>query len=176
MHTILKLFILIMILQGCHDKGYHPWILDVGYIGDSNCTGFKLNGEPSQQQAGIIVDCLGNRQMIDYSDNIPSLRIIFLALGTNDAANNVPINEYAESLQNKLDSADSDIYCVLPTTASDLTWYDVTPYRIKMTELCANTIDPLDYGVTNGSGDGTHWRDEDHTRFLPAILNVIDGL
>lgn len=161
--------IILISLFGCSPSEIkHP---DAIYIGDSLCsTVFDSVGLTAQQQAGIKHDCLGGRKIVEYGLLPPGYEIYFLALATNDVRG-TPIQEYGDSLQSKLDSVDGPIWCVLPMDLPDI--FDAKPYREKMFTMCANVIDPIEWGVGPRGSDGLHWNYLDHNNFVDAIDYVL---
>ena len=150
-----RIAIIIMLLVGCQsdNKDHDFWVIDRDetlYIGDSNATGYKIEEPTAQQMTRIDYDAKGWRKMIDYTDQLPGseegIITIFLALGVNDAATRVPIDEYTQSLQNKLASTDAHIYCVLPIVHSIFDEL-MQPYADAMLNNCTDTINPREYGV-----------------------------
>lgn len=173
----LMIIFTVILLVSCNEaqqQVFLPVIYeDVLYIGDSNCIGYKIDTPTAQMQAQIETDCKGFRELVEYPDQLPEgFRIIFLALGTNDEAHGIPIEDYTESLKAKLESTDSLVYCVLPSVAW-FSGYDVSRQRAAMIEHCEHTVDPIEYGVLNGQADGVHWTSTDHDNFLDAILSRI---
>jgi len=148
------------------EKGaIHP---DVLYIGDSLCySTIDDNGLTAQQITGIGRDCKRGRSIVEYPDRLPSgYRIIFLALVTNSIWNDSP-NDFRASLQRKLASTSTTVYCVLPTASvngkSAIEYYNI------MLEECTYTIDPMNYIQLPLALDGHHWTTRNHLDFSTAI-------
>lgn len=161
--------IILVSLFGCSSSEIeHPGVI---YIGDSLCEGvYDSGGLTAQQQAGIHRDCLGGRKIVEYGLLPSGFEIYFLALGTNDVGE-TPIQDYGDSLQSKLDSGDGPIWCVLPMDLPHR--FDAIPYREKMLSMCANVIDPIEWGVGPRARDGLHWNNLDHNNFVGAIDFVL---
>ena len=179
---MIRILLLVLFLCGCApdvpityndpiDYEYDPTYEDVVYVGDSNCSTRIVDSETdlSWYMAGIDSDCLAGRELMDIT-SLPEARIVFLALGTNDAWNiNTTTTQYSLRLDQLLISTSAEVICVLPATEEGFTRWDVEPYRNIMLDKCTNTIDPLDYGVTVGYGDGYHWSKGDQLKFVDGI-------
>jgi hypothetical protein len=161
--------IILISLLGCSQSEIeHPGVI---YIGDSLCAAvYDSVGATAQQQVGINSDCLSGRKIVEYGLLPPGYETYFLALATNDVGE-TPIQEYGDSLQSKLDSVDGPIWCVLPMDLPSR--FDAIPYRERMQSMCANVIDPIEWGVGPRANDGLHWNDLDHSNFVGAINYVL---
>jgi len=142
---------------------------DAIYIGDSNCELFNDFDLSAAEQSGLPIDCKIGRRLVDIPDSLPSgYRIIFLALGTNDA-NSTTIQEYSSKLDLLLGSTSSEVWCVLPAVPEPDNSRDAV--RLVMMNQCANTIDPLEAGVT--FSDGIHFTQSSQALHANQIRQVI---
>ncbi len=161
--------ILMIFVTGC--VTYEPSYNDALYISDSNCDWYDVDNIAAYQFAGIKGDCKGGRRLHDLS-SLPEERIIFLALGVNDAQT-FSIDTFGDHLTMLLGTTSATVYCVLPTLPPGSQYPSVDEFVDEMNNRCANVIDPKDYGVLNDYGDGIHWSHADQHRFAPAISERI---
>lgn len=146
---------------------------DVFYVGDSLCeAAHDSEGPHLSYFASIARDCKGGRKSIEFGSLPKGKRIIFYALGSNDAGS-TPIDIYKNDLLKKLSESDAKaIYCVLPNS-QDNRYVDV---RKAMKEVCKNTIEPTEHGYFFSAKDGIHGTAEDHRKFGTWLKSFIEHL
>jgi len=172
----MRVLIIFLFLYGCvpaeipEPEVYTFANYPIIYIGDSNCDDSLhwVTWSMAWELAGIEADCVGGRQLMQITI-LPDSEIIFLALGTNDGLSGVSASTYGARLIQLLASTDAKVYCILPILNESVTAFSVDDIRNQMLSICTNTIDPRDYGVIVGLGDGIHWSEQDQINFSPAI-------
>jgi len=180
---------IILMLHGCvlvdDNWGYDIKYPDVVLEGDSiPCRVFGTKDEINHiyehdddlksypRLVGIVDLCYGGKKAMDV-DHLPTgYKITFIALGTNDADDNVPLREFTEHYSSLYNNSDSDvIYCILP--ARIIHKKDITPYRDAIRSICSNVIDPEEYGLY-GDYDGVHYTRKQHLIARKMLTDKLD--
>jgi hypothetical protein len=194
MNKTLALLFIGILLCGCviedpDDRRItHP---DVAQIGASDCN-FVADVKPenkldpfdhirykndrfrtAQVMTGIKRDCVPRRQLMQYRGQLPKgYRVLFLSLGPNDVAHNVPVDKFRARYEDLVYNSDAGtLYCILPN--KKILGRDAEPYRQIIREICTRVIDPLDYGVRYRARDTVHLTKLDHRMWAAAILKMI---
>jgi len=182
-----RIILIALLLQGCIVDNYnyeltHP---DIMYVGDSLCykvfdtdTGIDSVYEnedyqkTAQAMLGIASNCVPGRRSTDLTELPKGKRITILALATNDVGR-TDINVFADKYADLVYNSDSDIvYCVLPNAF--IGNKSSEEYREVISGICANIIDPNEYGVTFRANDGVHMTEIDHRLWHKALKGILD--
>jgi len=157
--------LLVFVLFGCQDDlcSYSPKNESIAVYGDSNCAACGSYAEKN----GYVKVCEGGRKLIDVEYISPSYETVFLALGINDIHYGITAEQYREHLSYLLDTASSNVVCILPnphpTNNSEM-------HRQAMIDLCPSHIDPIpDCGITIENIDGIHYGYNDHEKLGSCI-------
>lgn len=183
-----KILLFCLLLTGCivDEYDYRITHRDTVYTGDSLCwkvfdTDTGISGiyenedwmKTAERMLGIVINCVPGRKTTDI-DQLPEGRIGIIAMGTNDVGR-TPIDEFRLQYQLLIDSTDYEhLYCVLPNRV--ILGVDAEPYRQAIREICANVIDPLDYGVMYRAKDTVHMTEYDHWLWFNALKDILEPL
>ena len=156
-----KLIIIMLFITGCAPQIIKPPVIytDAIYYGDSLCSP-NSRIMKSVDYAQVSSDCWPGRKL-EYLSVLPNDKeLIYLALGTNDVLEQTDVEDYGNLLDVLIASTATPVVCVLP---NPINGFDSEPYREKMLQSCADTIDPMpDCGVIVTDPDGIHYGESDH--------------
>jgi len=181
-----RILLIALLLQGCIVEDYdykviHP---DIIYVGDSLClkvfdtdTGIKdiyekeAYKKTAQAMLGIVSNCVPGRKIIDLQSLPKGYKTTILALGSNDVGH-TEINVFAEKYSNLVYNSDSEVlYCVLP--AKKVLGKSSEEYREVIRGICANVIEPEQYGIKFRAKDTAHMNEFDHALWYKALRRIL---